>query len=131
MKIAARVSNGWFGHSVEVETEGQSIAIAPKSVGRGSSINDAELWFAALATCVCNDLSLSRSGEAQYRYSGCQNGSDGNIWESRRDSPRTSATASKYMPIHQRPRLTISFERQILSLRFKTRVRTGCVVRLE
>jgi organic hydroperoxide reductase OsmC/OhrA len=58
MKIAARVSNSPSGHSVEVETEGrkQSIAIAPKSVGRGSSINGGELLFAALATCFCNDL---------------------------------------------------------------------------
>ncbi|MGC2198457.1 MAG: OsmC family protein [Terriglobales bacterium] len=58
MKIAARVSNTSSGHSVEVETEGrtQSIPIAPKSVGRGSSINGGELLFAALATCFCNDL---------------------------------------------------------------------------
>ena len=58
MKIAARVSNTSSGHSVDVETEGrqQSIVIAPKSVGRGSSINGGELLFAALATCFCNDL---------------------------------------------------------------------------
>ena len=58
MKIAARLSNIQSGHSVEVETEGrkQSIAIAPKSVGRGCSINGGELLFAALATCFCNDL---------------------------------------------------------------------------
>lgn len=58
MKIAARVSNTDSSHQVEVETEGrkQSIAIAPKSVGRGSSINGGELLFAALATCFCNDL---------------------------------------------------------------------------
>lgn len=58
MKIAARVSNTSSGHSVEVQTEGRkrSIAIAPKSAGRGSSINGGELLFAALATCFCNDL---------------------------------------------------------------------------
>jgi uncharacterized OsmC-like protein len=58
MKISARVSNTSSGHTVEVETEGrkQSIAIAPKSAGRGSSINGGELLFAALATCFCNDL---------------------------------------------------------------------------
>ena len=58
MKISARLSNTSSGHSVEVETEGrrQSIQIAPKSVGRGSSINGGELLFAALATCFCNDL---------------------------------------------------------------------------
>jgi organic hydroperoxide reductase OsmC/OhrA len=58
MKIAAHIANTPSGHSVEVETEGrkQSIAIAPKSTGRGSSVNGGELLFAALATCFCNDL---------------------------------------------------------------------------
>lgn len=67
MKITARVSNTvssghgaghGTGHEVEVETDGrkQSIAIAPKSVGQGSSVNGGELLFAALATCFCNDL---------------------------------------------------------------------------
>jgi uncharacterized OsmC-like protein len=58
MKISARVSNTNSGHGVEVETDGrkQSIAIAPKSAGRGSSVNGGELLFAALATCFCNDL---------------------------------------------------------------------------
>ena len=67
MKITARVSNTvssghgaghGTGHEVEVETDGrkQSIAIAPKSAGQGSSVNGGELLFAALATCFCNDL---------------------------------------------------------------------------
>jgi len=58
MKIAARVANTSSVHTVEVETDGrkQSIAIAPKSAGRGSSINGGELLLAALATCFCNDL---------------------------------------------------------------------------
>jgi len=58
MKIAARVSNSVSGHTLEVETDGrkQSIAIAPKTAGRGSSVNGGELLFAALATCFCNDL---------------------------------------------------------------------------
>lgn len=58
MKITARLSNAPCLHRVEVETEGrtQTIAIAPKSAGRGSSINGGELLFAALATCFCNDL---------------------------------------------------------------------------
>jgi uncharacterized OsmC-like protein len=58
MQIAARVSNTPSGHSVEVETENrkQSIGIAPKSAGRGSSINGGELLFAAIATCFCNDI---------------------------------------------------------------------------
>jgi uncharacterized OsmC-like protein len=58
MQIAARRSNTPSGHSVEVETENrkQSLGIAPKSAGRGSSINGGELLFAALATCFCNDI---------------------------------------------------------------------------
>jgi organic hydroperoxide reductase OsmC/OhrA len=58
MQITARVSNTPSGYTVEVETQGrkQSIAIAPKSAGRGSSVNGGELLFAALATCFCNDL---------------------------------------------------------------------------
>jgi len=58
MKIAARISNTPSGHTVEVETDGrkQSLAIAPKNVGRGSGINGGELLFAALATCFCNDF---------------------------------------------------------------------------
>jgi len=41
VKIAARVSNTVSGHALEVETDGrmQSIAIAPKTAGRGSSVN--------------------------------------------------------------------------------------------
>jgi uncharacterized OsmC-like protein len=58
MKIAARVSNTVSGHTLEVETDGrkQLIAIAPKTAGRGSSVNGGELLFAAIATCFCNDL---------------------------------------------------------------------------
>jgi organic hydroperoxide reductase OsmC/OhrA len=58
MQIAACLSDSASSHTVEVETEGrkQSIPIAPKSVGRGSSINGGELLVAALATRFCNDL---------------------------------------------------------------------------
>lgn len=58
MKIAAGVSNTVSNHTLEVETDGrkQSIAIAPKTAGRGSGVNGGELLFAALATCFCNDL---------------------------------------------------------------------------
>ena len=58
MHIAARVLNTPSGHTVEVETESrkQSIHIAPKSMGRGSSVNGGELLFAAIATCFCNDI---------------------------------------------------------------------------
>ena len=58
MHIRARVSNTDSTHTVEVATEGrtQVIAIAPKSTGRGSSVNGGELLLAALATCFCNDV---------------------------------------------------------------------------
>jgi uncharacterized OsmC-like protein len=58
MNIRARVSNTPIDHMVEVTTEGtsQRLAILPKAVGRGSSVNGGELLFAALATCFCNDL---------------------------------------------------------------------------
>jgi organic hydroperoxide reductase OsmC/OhrA len=58
MKIAASVSNTVSGHTLEVETDGrmQSIAIAPKTASRGSSVNGGKLLFAALATCFYNDL---------------------------------------------------------------------------
>ena len=44
MKISARVSSTSSGHTVEVETDGrrQAIGIAPKTIGRGSSINGGE-----------------------------------------------------------------------------------------
>ena len=52
------MSNTVFGHTLEVETDDrkQSIAIAPKTAGRGSSVNGGELLFGAVATCFCNDL---------------------------------------------------------------------------
>jgi uncharacterized OsmC-like protein len=58
MQIAARVSNTLSGHKVEVETDSrkQAVGIAPRSAGRGSSINGGELLFAAIATCFCNDV---------------------------------------------------------------------------
>jgi uncharacterized OsmC-like protein len=58
MRIVARLSNTDSAHLVEVETNGRSqpLAIAPKPGGRGSAVNGAELLFAAVATCFCNDL---------------------------------------------------------------------------
>lgn len=58
MKIAARVSNTPSGHAVEVETEGrkQSIAIAPKNAGRGSSINSSRFRL----VCRCRDVRCSK-----------------------------------------------------------------------
>ena len=69
MNIAVRVSNTSSGHTVEVETEGrkQSIAIAPKSGGRGSS---------STGTNYCSPLSphafvttfIVRRGSAALRF---------------------------------------------------------------
>jgi organic hydroperoxide reductase OsmC/OhrA len=88
MKIAARVSNTVSAHTLEVETDGRkpSIAIAPKSAGRGSSVNGGELLFAALATCFCNDLyreAAKRSIEVQDMHA---RRGQGDVRESRRAS---------------------------------------------
>jgi uncharacterized OsmC-like protein len=58
MNISAKVTNQWGKHTVAVQTSGreQSVAIAPKADGFGSSVNGGELLFLALATCYCNDL---------------------------------------------------------------------------
>lgn len=58
MNISARVMNQPGEHTVTVQTSGrqQSLSIAPKSEGCGSSVNGGELLFLALATCDCNDL---------------------------------------------------------------------------
>ena len=56
--IRAHVTNGQDQHEVTVITKdrSQTIAIPPKSGGKGSSANGGELLFLALATCYCNDL---------------------------------------------------------------------------
>ncbi len=58
MKISAQVHNQNGQHRVALNTDNQvqSIEIAPKSNGLGSSINGGELLFLALATCFCNDI---------------------------------------------------------------------------
>jgi uncharacterized OsmC-like protein len=58
MNISARVTNRLGEHKIVVETNGreQSLAIAHKADGFGSSVNGGELLFLALATCYCNDL---------------------------------------------------------------------------
>ena len=107
MKIAARVSNTPSGHSVEVETEGrkQSIAIAPKSIGRGSSINGGELLFAALATCFCNDLyrEAVKGGIEVQEVTVDVTARSG----TQANQQVTSATASKCGRMLPRPKLTI------------------------
>ena len=58
MILSAHVSNTPQKHSVTVKTgqNSQTLSIAPKTAGRGSSVNGGELLFLALATCYCNDL---------------------------------------------------------------------------
>lgn len=58
MTITAIIQNSVNKNQVTVQTEGvaKEIAIPPKNVGQGSSVNGGELLFAALATCFCNDL---------------------------------------------------------------------------
>jgi uncharacterized OsmC-like protein len=58
LNIIARVTNRRGEHTALVNTNGreQSLGIAPKQEGSGSSVNGGELLFLALATCYCNDL---------------------------------------------------------------------------
>jgi organic hydroperoxide reductase OsmC/OhrA len=58
MKISAMIRNSAGRHEAVVQTndQQQSIAIAPKASGLGSSTNGGELLFLALATCYCNDI---------------------------------------------------------------------------
>jgi organic hydroperoxide reductase OsmC/OhrA len=58
MQIAATVRNSPGRHEAQVGTgtATQSLAIAAKAGGRGSSVNGGELLMLALATCYCNDL---------------------------------------------------------------------------
>src|SRR3974390_1233717 len=58
MNISARVVNQFGGHTVTVKTNDrqQTLTIAPKADGFGSSVNGGEVLFLALATCYCNDL---------------------------------------------------------------------------
>ena len=119
MKITARLSNTLSGHSVEVETESrkQSIAIAPKSVGRGSSINGGELLFVALATCFCNDL-YREAAKRGIEVQDCKVEVTGTF-----DNPGDPTRDISYrVQVHaDTTNLTISFGRQIPSPRFKTR----------
>lgn len=58
MHIAATISHHHQQNDIVVQTAGnkQSISIAAKPDGRGSSVNGGELLFLSLATCFCNDL---------------------------------------------------------------------------
>ena len=58
MEISATVTSSASSHEVFVRTgsASQSLAVAPKAAGRGSSVNGGEFLMLALATCYCNDL---------------------------------------------------------------------------
>ncbi|MGB2817904.1 MAG: OsmC family protein [Burkholderiaceae bacterium] len=58
MNISAHVHNAAGDHRVTVATglATQSLAIAAKVEGSGSSVNGGELLMLALATCYCNDV---------------------------------------------------------------------------
>ena len=58
MQIAATVVNSAERHEVTVRTgrTSQSLHVASKESGLGSSINGGEFLMLALATCYCNDL---------------------------------------------------------------------------
>jgi organic hydroperoxide reductase OsmC/OhrA len=58
MKISATVQNGSGQHHITLRTNDDvhSLAIPPRPMGFGSSVNGGELLFLALATCYCNDI---------------------------------------------------------------------------
>ena len=58
MEISAKVTNTPERHDVAVRTgaASQTLAVPPKTAGRGSAINGGEFLMLALATCYCNDL---------------------------------------------------------------------------
>jgi len=58
MDISAIVRSSRSNHEVGVRTGAttQSLAIPPKSTGKGLAVNGGEFLMLALATCYCNDL---------------------------------------------------------------------------
>ncbi len=58
VKFTVGIQNAENQHTVVVKTgdNAQTINIAPKSSGFGSSMNGAEALMLALATCYCNDI---------------------------------------------------------------------------
>jgi uncharacterized OsmC-like protein len=58
MEISAIVVSSASHHQAMVRTGAtrQSLAVPPKSTGKGSGINGGEFLMLALATCYCNDL---------------------------------------------------------------------------
>jgi uncharacterized OsmC-like protein len=73
MKISAIVKNTFGNHSVAVETNQhkQTLSIASKPSGFGSSVNGGELLMLALATCFCNDI-YREAGKRNITVSGVE-----------------------------------------------------------
>lgn len=131
MQIVARISNTPSGHTVEAETDGrkQSVVIAPKSTGRGSSVNGGELLFAALATCFCNDFyrEAAKNGIEIYSIDVEVKGAFANPGEPARDitySVGVHADAPQ-TAVDDLIRATDS------ATEIQNTLRAGCVVRLE
>lgn len=58
MKISATITNSLNQNNITVATNDQSntITIASKPTGLGSSVNGGELLLTSLAVCYCNDI---------------------------------------------------------------------------
>ncbi len=58
MKYSARIVNGAGKHQVSLARgeSRQTLEIAPRSNGQGSSVSGGEALSLALATCYCNDI---------------------------------------------------------------------------
>ena len=58
MHISASIFNAGEQNEIKVATNNASktLAIPSKTGGKGASVNGGELLFAALATCLCNDI---------------------------------------------------------------------------
>lgn len=64
VQFTASIQNSEHQHSVTVTTgaNSQSISIAPKASGFGSSMNGGEALLLAIATCYCNDIYREAKG---------------------------------------------------------------------
>ena len=58
MQISAQVDNAYSRHAIRLTTESrdQSLSIAPRADGYGSSVNGGELLCLALASCYTNNI---------------------------------------------------------------------------
>ena len=89
MMIRAHLENAEGRHLVSVSTGdlAQDLTVAPKSGGKGSSVNGGELLFLALATCYCNDVyrEAARAGIEIHSVEVDVEGEFGDVGEPARD----------------------------------------------